>query len=106
MNTCPKCNNSTVIKVTTQNKSKRTRERRGLVWAILTAPFRLIRWFYRYLFLGSEQQYHKETKWRCNNCAHMWRDADADAAQRLAGTAGAPLNAEQIESARESATNE
>jgi len=34
----------------------------------------MVRWFYRYLFLGSEQEYHRETVWRCNYCANTWGD--------------------------------
>ena len=71
---CPKCSNSTVVKVTTQNKHKRTRERRGLIIAILTAPFRLIRWLWRLLFIGREARYYKEVVNRCNYCSHTWKD--------------------------------
>ena len=64
---CEKCNKGTMILVTTQNK-RRTRERRGLIVAIITAPFRLIRWFYRMLFIGQEQEYEKKMYWLCNYC--------------------------------------
>jgi len=70
------------MKVTTQNKA-RTRERRGLIIGILTLPFRLVRWLYRALFLGREQRYHRETYWRCNYCAHTFKDGKEDTAESL-----------------------
>ena len=72
MSKCPKCNNATVIQVTTQNKSNTTRERRGLVVAIVTFPFRLLKWMFGWLFIGREETYHKETFWRCNFCGEKF----------------------------------
>jgi len=59
--------------VTTQNK-RRAQERRGLIIWIITLPFRMIAWLYNYLFIGRDEEYHKETFWRCNYCGHTAKD--------------------------------
>ena len=66
---CEKCRHGTMFLVTTQNK-RRTQERRGLIVWIVTLPFRMIAWLYNYLFIGRDEEYHKETFWRCNYCGH------------------------------------
>gem|GEM_PF-2102291 len=76
MNRCPKCNNSTVVKVTTQNKHKNTRGNMGILLWIIFFPFMLIWWFIRHFILGGrDHEFHKETYWRCNYCAHQFTDA-------------------------------
>jgi len=66
--------------VTTQNK-KRTQERRGLIIWIVTLPFRMIGWLWRYLFTGRDEKYNKEQFWKCNYCGATQKDEGGFAQQ-------------------------
>jgi len=75
---CTKCNKGTTIKVTTQNRAhgKHT-ERRGLLVWIITLPWRVIRWIFRFGVKSQKETFHKETVWRCNYCGETWKDEQA-----------------------------
>jgi hypothetical protein len=34
----------------------------------------LIIWLWKYFFIGQEEEYNKETYWRCNYCTHQFKD--------------------------------
>ena len=72
---CKKCKRGTCIKVTARNP-RTTTERRGIVWAIVTAPFRLFRWFFRLFLVNQRQTSHKRMHWKCNYCGATFRDED------------------------------
>ena len=75
MTRCPKCNNSTVVKITTQNKHKTTRGNMGILLWIIFFPFMLVWWFIRHFIIGGrDHEFHKESHWRCNYCAHTFND--------------------------------
>lgn len=72
MRKCPKCDNSTVMKITAQNPSGSQRERRGfLVW-LITLPWRALKWLFRFGVRSDHETYNKPTMWRCNYCTHTW----------------------------------
>jgi len=77
---CTKCEHGTCIKVTTQNPGS-DRGHRGLLLWIFFFPVMLALFAWRYLIKGGRrQEFHKETHWRCNYCAHIHRpELDADA---------------------------
>ena len=70
---CKKCKRGTCIKVTAVNP-RTTTERRGIVWAIVTAPFRLFRWFFRLFLVNQRQKSDKRMMWKCNYCGATFRD--------------------------------
>ena len=75
MTNCPKCNNNTVIKITTQNKhreGKSTQVSGGIITRIITFPFRLVRRLWRILFVGHRAHFYKESVFKCNYCGNSW----------------------------------
>ena len=84
---CPKCNNSTVTKITKQNPIEDEHRQQGLFIRLITFPFRMIWWLVRLLFVGQRrQQFHKETFWRCNYCAHTWKPEGAPDSSQTTNT--------------------
>ena len=67
---CPKCKKDTTVLVTNQ-PTRTTRERRGIILWVIFFPFMLIRFLFR-LGFGRKQRYHKKTYWRCNYCNNEW----------------------------------
>ena len=71
MQPCPQCNRGTCIAVTTQNKTT-TREHQGLLLWIVTAPWRVIKWIFRFGVAGKKTEFHKQTHWHCTSCGHQF----------------------------------
>ena len=70
---CPKCNKTTCVKVTTQNK-KKVKEKKGvfhsIIW-IITFPFYGL---WRVLFGKKKVNYAQEPHWNCRYCGHTFKD--------------------------------
>jgi len=68
---CPKCERSTVVKVTSTGPT-RVKEKRGLfhlIIGIITWPFRFI---WRVLFGKKRENFNKQMRWNCRYCSHIW----------------------------------
>ena len=77
---CKSCNKGTCILVTRQNKVKH-REHQGLLLWIVTAPWRLLKFIFRFGVAGSKTEYHKQTHWKCNYCGHTFEDTPPPSAE-------------------------
>jgi len=71
MTSCPKCRNTTVIRVTRNNPTEQV-ERHGFVIALILLPVRFLRWLFRFLFVPRKQEFHKSTYFKCNYCGEQF----------------------------------
>jgi len=70
---CKQCNRGTAIKVTAHNQKSNVERRGFLIW-VITLPWRIIRWLFRFGVKSERETYHKETFWRCNYCGESFKD--------------------------------